>query len=119
MYQNSSYLILTISCLFYMGALHSCPFTITNDSKNQIIIVNPHKMQMVRIKPGKTMVIDPTLEGIRRFFRPETLDIYVEYTEKPDSFYRKYRFIEKYCVTDLNKNKLTFSDIKQLANRPT
>jgi len=106
--------------------MSACPFTITNDSTTQILVVDPNGWQAVRIAPQQTQVINPTLSWdiswewwywIRLY--SEKLKIYLKH-EKVDTFYLAYELTEKYCVTDFKtKNRLSLSNIKELSKKPT
>lgn len=98
--------------------INACPFTLTNNSKSVIMVVNPNGQQAVYIKPKQTKVIDPTIEHLLlRYFYYEKLDFYVQ--AGPD-FYKKYRLTESYCTKNyLKDNALSLSDIAELAKKPT
>ena len=56
-YLGFGFLLVTITY-----GLKPCPFTITNDGNESIIIANPNGRGAVYIKPGKAKIIDPTIQ---------------------------------------------------------
>jgi len=96
----------------------ACPFMITNDSDNPLIVTDNDK-QAVYIKPQETKTIDPTFHGwIAQYLFTEKLNFYIE--DNPGEFYLKYQLLEYYCVPDWKeKNQFTLSDIKKFIDNPT
>jgi len=120
-------ILLTLTLITMLTGLNlrACPFKITNDSKAQILVVNPNGGQAIRIEPQKTLVIDPTINGTFLWVIPwgwfynEKLNIYLQ-DEKDGTFYLAYQLTEKYCVKDFEtKNRLSLSAIKKLHKKPT
>jgi len=54
-----------------------------------------------------------------KYFQNEKQDLY--FSDKPqlNSFYKKYRLIEKYCVDDPNESVITLSQIINFVQNPT
>ena len=97
--------------------IFACPFIIYNDTKTEILIVDPFNKQALYINPGDEAEIDPSIPGWQYYFYHEKLEIYVPQKDSPDLFYRRYQLVEKYCTAE--KTKLALSDIVQFINKPT
>ena len=97
--------------------IYSCPITITNDTDQRIIIVDPRGREALLLDQNKTGVIDPTIfPPLLRYILNEKLDFY--YRDR-DHFYKKYRLTEKYCTDDPKESELTISQIINFVQKPT
>ena len=117
-------LVSALLLLFFTSiGVRACMFSITNDDKQKrvLIVVDPYHGYVMRIKPGRTETIDPTVKGFMGLLRHPYLDFYVEDkdTPKDDDFKRRYRLIERYCTGNPEENNLKFSDIVKLSTHPT
>lgn len=111
-----------IKCLVLLSTVSNiatCPFTMSNDGKQDIIVFDVQNKQAVRIEPGTSAFINPMLRGWRKYLRRETLDIYLERKDQKNRFERRYRFTEKYCPVDAKQNKISLTDIENIAQNPT
>ena len=111
-------IIIYVLIFFIQTNSFACPFMITNNSDNPIIMTDNDK-QAVYIKPQETKTIDPTIHGwIAPILFTEKLNFYIE--DNTGEFYLKYQLLEYYCVPDWKeKNQFTLSDIKMLIDNPT
>lgn len=107
-----SYLLFLIGII---SPLYSCPFIITNDSKEPLIITDPHAKFAVYIEPTHTKTINPEVAGIWKYFYNEQLNIYVP-RDQQGNFFQEYQIGKHICKEE--GNKLTFSHIKELAKDP-
>ena len=112
---NHHYYTLLFLLIFTKNIL-TCPFIIKNSGDHPVIIVDPYNKQATHINSGKETEINPSIPGWRAYFYSEKLDIYVPRQDNPNSFYRRYQLVEKYCTSD--KTKLSLSDIAQFVNTP-
>ena len=113
-YYRLGFLLLLLLCV---KDSFTCPFIITNDSRSELIIVDPYNKQAVYINPGEKREIDPSISGWRYYFYREKLDIYIPRQDNPDLFYQHYQLQEKYCTT--GKTELPFSQIAEFVTKPT
>jgi len=97
--------------------IFACPFVINNNTKTEILIVDPYNKQALYINPQNEAEIDPSISGWQYYFYHEKLDIYVPQKNNSGLFYRRYQLVEKYCTAE--KTKLTLSDIVRFINKPT
>lgn len=117
--------LIFLPVLFYTSLIIACPFYITNDTDNPILVINPNGIQGVYIEPGKMKVIDPTISGKTwwkpwKYLRHEILNFYESSQEDPNNFILTYQMTEKYCLEDYKiTNQLTLSEIKEFIKKPT
>ena len=112
-YRFGTLLLLSIM----IKSISGCPFIINNDTKAEIIIVDPYNKQALHIGPGSEAEIDPSISGWQYYFYHEKLDIYVPREDNRGTFYRRYQLVEKYCTVETTK--LTLTDIAQFVDKPT
>lgn len=106
--------------LLLASKICACPITITNDMKQQVIVVDPRGSEAIFLDQNKTEVIDPTItHPMMKYFQNEKLDFYFPNKSQSNSFYKKYRLTEKYCVDDPKKSMLTLSQIINFVEIPT
>jgi hypothetical protein len=110
---QSTYYFGLIVCTFLK--IHGCPFIITNDSKQPVFITDPHSKFAVYIEPGKVKTINPEVEGLKKYFYNEQLNIYVPHGQAGD-FYQRYQIGKHICKEE--GNKLTFTEIEKLVDDP-
>jgi hypothetical protein len=108
-----------IGIVFFSKLALGCPLAIKNDGKLTILAIDPHNKQAIRIIPGKSQIIDPTIHGWQKYIRKEKLDVYYPQKPRSDIFYRKYQLTEKYCSEIADENKLRLSSIEKMADHPT
>lgn len=97
----------------------ACPITITNDMDQKIVIVDPRGMTAISLDPKETGVIDPTITHlVMKHLQSEKLDFYFPKKPQSNSFYKKYRLTEKYCVDNPNESVLTLSQIVNFVQNP-
>jgi len=94
----------------------ACPFTIVNDGPTPIIVTDPYGQTAVYIKKGQSRVIDPTIHSLWKYVYNEKLDFYIPLDD--NTFYKKYRLSEAYCVSTAD-NELLFGDLGALLKKPT
>ena len=100
--------------------MYSCPITITNDTDQKVIIIDPRGNEAIFLDLNRTGVIDPTItHTVKKYFQDETLDFYYPIQNHSSSFYKKYRLTEKYCVDDPKKSELTITQIINFVKNPT
>ena len=110
-----------LSALFLVPSLlFSCPFTITNDSKSPILIMNPNDKVVLHLEQNKTGVIDASIPGwFLKYFVSEKLDLYI-FNKQLGLFEKRYQLKEAYCVKDFKTaNALKLSKITALVKNPT
>ncbi len=111
------YIILSCLLLACMN-VYGCPFKITNDTEHEIFITDGN-MHAIHIAPQQTGIIDPSIQGKLlgiipySWFTKEKLHVYQQ-LEDPNTFYKNYLLIEKYCSNDPKENQFKISDIETL-----
>ena len=119
MKNTTLYFVAAIGMMSMAQTIFGCPFTITNDSKTPIIVVDNYNKQAVHIPAGKSRVIDPTLHTWWKYIYNEAMDFYIEREKDSGQFYRAYQMLEKYCTDEPGANDLSLSAIKNLVSNPT
>ncbi|CCB87807.1 hypothetical protein [Simkania negevensis] len=112
--------ILFVGLLLTLKAF-ACPITITNDTGQKIIIIDPRGAEAIFLDQNETGVIDPTIiHALMKYLQNEKLDFYYpNHTTHPNSYYKKYRLTEKYCVDDPKESELTVSQITNFIQNPS
>jgi len=99
---------------------YTCPITITNDTDQKIIITDPRGSEAIFLDQSETGVIDPTItHTLIKYLQNEKLDFYYPNQAQPNSYYKKYRLTEKYCVDDPKESELTVSQIIKFVQTPS
>lgn len=100
--------------------IYSCPITITNDTNQRIIIVDPRGSETIFLEPNDTGVIDPTItNSMMQLILDEKLDFYYPDGTSQYGFYKKFGLTEKYCTDDPKESELTMSQIINFVQNPS
>jgi len=113
------FFIIFFFCMGVFRKSFTCPFTITNDTANEVFVVDPNTGSAISLKRRETKTIDPTVTTWWRYipyFGNELLDFYI-LDEKDDLLHLRYRLRETFCLPE--STQITISDLEHLVDEPT